>query len=152
MAENDPRPLTRAELAEFLPTQRAIRAFEKLFDIIPPDLIEINTYLDAIRLQPNNVNADYTVPDGNFLVLVDATTAPVTITLPDATMAFFEHHGVVTYYAIGVSKIDTSANAVTIIGQPGQTVVKESSQTLLFVDEIINLVANPNTANWELAS
>ena len=34
----DPRPLTRAELAEFLPNQRAIRAFEKLFEIVPPEL------------------------------------------------------------------------------------------------------------------
>lgn len=34
----DPRPLTRNELAEFLPNQRAIRAFEKLFDLIPSEL------------------------------------------------------------------------------------------------------------------
>lgn len=34
----DPRPLTREELARFLPNQRAIRAFEKLFDLIPDDL------------------------------------------------------------------------------------------------------------------
>lgn len=34
----DPRPLTREELARFLPNQRAIRAFEKLFDLIPSDL------------------------------------------------------------------------------------------------------------------
>ena len=34
----DPRPLTRKELAEFLPSQRAIRAFEKLLDIVPPEL------------------------------------------------------------------------------------------------------------------
>lgn len=37
----DPRPLTRKELAEFLPNQRAIRAFEKLFDLIPPELLEL---------------------------------------------------------------------------------------------------------------
>lgn len=35
----DPRPLTRKELTEFLPNQRAIRAFEKLFDIVPDDLL-----------------------------------------------------------------------------------------------------------------
>lgn len=37
----DPRPLTRDELAQFLPTQRAIRAFEQLFRLIPTDLIEV---------------------------------------------------------------------------------------------------------------
>lgn len=31
----DPSQLTRQELAQFLPSQRAIRAFEKLFDLIP---------------------------------------------------------------------------------------------------------------------
>lgn len=34
----DPRPLTRNDLAEFLPSQRAIRAFEKLFELIPSSL------------------------------------------------------------------------------------------------------------------
>lgn len=43
----DPRPLTRKELAEFLPNQRAIRAFEKLFDLIPADLIELLAQIDA---------------------------------------------------------------------------------------------------------
>lgn len=31
----DPRALTRSELAKFLPNQRAIKAFEKLFDSVP---------------------------------------------------------------------------------------------------------------------
>lgn len=34
----DPRPPTREDLAQFLPNQRAIRAFEKLFDLIPSAL------------------------------------------------------------------------------------------------------------------
>jgi len=34
----DPRPLTREELAMFLPNLRAIRAFEKLFDLIPSEI------------------------------------------------------------------------------------------------------------------
>jgi hypothetical protein len=34
---SDPRPLTRDELSRFLPTQRAIRAFEKLFEQIPSE-------------------------------------------------------------------------------------------------------------------
>lgn len=37
----DPRPLTRDELAQFLPTQRAIRAFEQLFRLIPTDLVDV---------------------------------------------------------------------------------------------------------------
>lgn len=37
----DPRPLNRSELAKFLPDQRAIRAFEKLFELIPSDLEDL---------------------------------------------------------------------------------------------------------------
>lgn len=35
MADN-PRPISRNELAQFLPSQRAIRAFEKIFDLLAP--------------------------------------------------------------------------------------------------------------------
>ena len=47
----DPRPLTRSELAEFLPTQRAIRAFENLFrqaNVLPPD--DITVLLQEVTL------------------------------------------------------------------------------------------------------
>jgi len=37
----DPRPLTRKELSQFLPDQRSIRAFEKLFSLIPTDLVAL---------------------------------------------------------------------------------------------------------------
>lgn len=47
----DPRPLTRQELAQFLPNKRAIRAFEKLFDLIPPELEEL---LAAAEAASNN--------------------------------------------------------------------------------------------------
>lgn len=35
MADADPRAPTRKELARFLPDQRTIRAFEKLFELVP---------------------------------------------------------------------------------------------------------------------
>ena len=47
---NDPRPLTRSELAKFLPNQRAIRAFEKLFSLIPVDLNALQIQIDALNL------------------------------------------------------------------------------------------------------
>ena len=59
-----PRPLTREELAKFLPDQRSIRAFEKLFSLIPDDLItlEFLAKLTAYSAQTditNHVNSDY---------------------------------------------------------------------------------------------
>lgn len=38
---DDIRPLTRRELQEFLPSQRAVRAFENLFSLVPTDLEEL---------------------------------------------------------------------------------------------------------------
>jgi len=35
---SDPKPLTRKELASFLPDQRSIKAFESIFDLIPSQL------------------------------------------------------------------------------------------------------------------
>ena len=46
----DPRPLTRKELAEFLPNQRAIRAFEKIFDLLPADFVDQQIQIDALEL------------------------------------------------------------------------------------------------------
>lgn len=37
----DPRAPTRADLAKFLPDQRTIRAFEKLFELIPDDFTQL---------------------------------------------------------------------------------------------------------------
>ena len=54
----DPRPLTRKELAEFLPSQRAIRAFEKLFDLVPQDLVELYALVEAALLESGTANAN----------------------------------------------------------------------------------------------
>lgn len=59
----DPRPLTRAELAKFLPDQRSIRAFEQLFDAIPTDLQDI-------LLAAGNANANA----NNALAIIEGVT------------------------------------------------------------------------------
>lgn len=46
----DPRPLTRNELAKFLPSQRAVRAFEKLFNLVPQDFVDQQEAIDALDL------------------------------------------------------------------------------------------------------
>lgn len=45
----DPSQLTRQELAQFLPSQRAIRAFEKIFDIIP-NVVDSNEFASGNAL------------------------------------------------------------------------------------------------------
>lgn len=47
---NDPRPVLRQELARVFKNQRVIRAFEKIFDLIPPEFIDQQTQIDTINL------------------------------------------------------------------------------------------------------
>ena len=47
----NPRPLTREELAKFLPDQRSIRAFEQLFEIIPGDLIILIQLIEDVGIE-----------------------------------------------------------------------------------------------------
>jgi hypothetical protein len=56
----DPRPLTRKELAEFLPNQRAIRAFEKLFDLVPPELGDILLLAESALLSAQAAHSENT--------------------------------------------------------------------------------------------
>ncbi len=48
---SDPKPLTRKELAEFLPSQRAIKAFEKLFDLVPSSFESLQEQINNILIQ-----------------------------------------------------------------------------------------------------
>lgn len=87
----NPRPLSRQELARFLPDQRSIRAFEQLFDAIPSDLTE----LDARVTQNTNditnlgfdtltVTSSTTLNNDNQIILCN-NTSDITITLPIET-------------------------------------------------------------------
>lgn len=53
----NPLKLTRNELAKFLPSQRAIRAFEQLFDVIPADLNDTNARLLETSIAAENADA-----------------------------------------------------------------------------------------------
>lgn len=79
--ENDPRPLTRAELNQFLPNQRAIRAFEKLFDLIPPDLIDLSDRLDLLE-NPTVISASSDILLTTSAYVVKVTANGVIVTLP----------------------------------------------------------------------
>lgn len=46
----DPRPVLRKELARVFQNQRVIRAFEKIFDLIPPEFIDQQIQIDTVSL------------------------------------------------------------------------------------------------------
>lgn len=67
--------------------------------------IKVNRYGNG-QLEP--VTSAYTVTEFDNIIFVDATSAPITITLPTPIPA--ERHRTIT-----IKKVDTSANAVTVV-------------------------------------
>ena len=53
----NPRPLNRSELAKFLPDQRAVRAFEQLFDLIPEELLTLLAEVNEAKLSAGNATS-----------------------------------------------------------------------------------------------
>jgi len=52
-----PFKITRNELAQFLPSQRAIRAFEQLFDLIPSSLDSNTTLIEEASINAQNADS-----------------------------------------------------------------------------------------------
>lgn len=48
--DNDPRPVLRQELSRVFKNPRVVRAFEKIFDLIPPEFINQQVQIDALTL------------------------------------------------------------------------------------------------------
>jgi hypothetical protein len=46
----DPRPVLRQELSRVFKNQRVIRAFEKIFDLIPPEFVDQQVQIDTLNL------------------------------------------------------------------------------------------------------
>ncbi len=70
--KQDPRPLTRNELSEFLPNQRAIKAFEKLFDLIPSSINNIESEISSESRIGRYLTGEITVQDNTVFLLRNA--------------------------------------------------------------------------------
>jgi len=55
--DQEPKAPTREELKKFLPSQRLIKAFEKVFDLIPSDLITLERLTGEASTDANNAIA-----------------------------------------------------------------------------------------------
>jgi hypothetical protein len=77
----NPRPLTREELAKFLPDQRSIRAFEQLFEIIPGDLITLVKLIEEVGIDAVSAMAKAESNSASLSRIAEAlellTSAPV---------------------------------------------------------------------------
>ena len=83
---NDPRRLLRSELAEFLPSQRAIRAFEQLFDVVPSSISTNTTTIEEVSV--NAAGADSRAQQALAAIdrLADAVEL-LALAPPDASVA-----------------------------------------------------------------
>jgi hypothetical protein len=77
----DPRPLTREELSKFLPNQRAIRAFEKLFDLVPDEFTSLGGRLVTLE-NPPTVSVDTDTDLSTDFYAVVAAADGLTLSLP----------------------------------------------------------------------
>lgn len=73
----DPRPITREDLAKFLPNQRAIRAFERLFVVVPQLVETVPIELTAIHIELLEIQTELLEIQDEFILLhseLDSTT------------------------------------------------------------------------------
>jgi hypothetical protein len=82
----DPLKLTRNELAKFLPSQRAIRAFEQLFDVIPSELNATNATLVEASTAAGSAEASAQQAIGAIDRLAQAVEL-LALAPPDASVA-----------------------------------------------------------------
>ena len=88
-----------------------------------PDHDETHHLVTAGKLEEiTEVNANTTLDETYFTVLVDASGGARTITLPAAALH--------THRIYNIVKIDVSANAVTIDGAGAETINSAATQTL----------------------
>ncbi len=87
-----------------------------------------------------NVSSNYFAEVGNYVLLVDASVGTVIVTMPDPVEAIGK--------TISVCKVDNSANTVTISPNFIELIAGETSQTLLYDGEVLELVSDGT--NWYL--
>jgi hypothetical protein len=102
----DPRPPTREELARFLPNQRAIRAFEKLFDLVPSKFIDIDIRLGRLENPPTIIVDVDTVLSTDFYAIVVSADG-LTLTLPKCSEGIKGRIWTISLFIIGSVEILT---------------------------------------------
>lgn len=103
----DPRAPTRADLAKFLPDQRSIRAFEKVFELIPADLLSITDRLDLLENPPTTLISESGELTTDFYNIVVVQTG-LTLTLPKCSEAIKGREWAISLFVDGDVTIETN--------------------------------------------
>lgn len=115
-----------------------VNKFLSLFDNIADGLKDQNIANPTTKVV--SVSAATTISDvkSDYVVLVDATSGAITVTLPPA--ADFEP------YKITVKKTDVSANAVTVEGNASETVDGAANTSLASQWDTVTVVSDGSNA------
>lgn len=98
----------------------------------------INGKLNGFITPVSTVSSNSTLLTSQYVILADATSGNVTLTLPDATQCINSH--------FAVKKIDSSANTIMIVTTSGQTIDGSATRTITTQYEALLLVNNGQ--NW----
>lgn len=85
------------------------------------------------------VSAAYTATSRDWFIIVDASSAAVTITLPPALSMKFRGE-------LNIKKIDSSSNAVTIDGHVSETI--DGTTTKVIAIQYVNITLISDGSNW----
>jgi len=136
----NPRPLTREELAKFLPDQRSIRAFEQLFEIIPGDLITLVKLIEEVGIDAVSAMAKAESNSASLSRIAEAlellTSAPVA---PEIKHPVVDAIDVDRYAPIGYARgrmwwndFDDTLN----IGHKNEVVQQVGQETYMHVENV----------------
>ena len=121
----DPRPLTRNELARFLPTQRAIRAFEKLFDLIPSDLETLTALIEEVANEVSNVQGK-----ANAALSLVPEQKLASVTSSDYTTANSEKVICSDSVVVTLNDIPDDFELVTIVATNGKVTIEGNGRNI----------------------
>lgn len=105
-----------------------------------------NFFSDGRGVSLSTKTANYTLTTQDSVILGDATSGNISITLPDPSLCYSG-----TYLAsviFDICKIDSSANTVTILPYASETIAGDSSFALAYQNEVLSLVTDGT--NWYL--
>ncbi len=103
---------------------------------------------DITNLQETiiTITGNLTALNQSQLILADATSGVITVTLPDPTTFIIDN----VSKKIGITKIDTSNNIINIVPFGSELIVGESSQDLQLQGEVLNFITDG--ISWHLGA
>ena len=103
-------------------------------------------FADGTGVRTVTKTTNYTLTTQDAVILGDATSGNIIITLPSPTLCYDAvGFGSIVY---NISKIDSSANTVTIAPYASETIAGDTSFVLAYQNEVLSLVTNG--VNWYL--